>query len=115
MKKLALALLAVCILAAPVFADTTGNADYKVKGNQAFENYLNKQDIILHNHGFDVSKEKSIQREVGLDLVIYDNDLIELSSENRYNLETSVTTLGSVVKVKKSLFSIIKGLVKKDE
>lgn len=97
----------------PVYAAETGKAIYSVPSSQAFENYLNEQDCITHKHKIDLQKkgkEASVQAEVGLDVPIVKLEDVDVISENRYNFETSVTTLGVVVEVKKSLWSMIKGL-----
>ena len=110
MKK-AVILLVVLLVSSPVFAATsTGKANYVVPNNQAFEDFLNDQDCIQHSH--DIEKPKKFQKEVGLDFLIYENKTIQVVSENRFNLTSKVTTSTAVVKVNKSLFSIIKGLFK---
>ncbi len=112
MRKSIVLLVILMLISIPAFASSTAKAQYSVPKSQAFEDYINEQDCITHSHVLD--KEKKVQRTVGLDLVIYDNDTVELTSENRYNFNTNVTTLGGVVKVKKSLFSLVSGLFKKE-
>ena len=106
MRTAVLILIAVTVLsAAPAFAeDSTKGANY-------FNEHINKIDILNHDHR-PVPTDK-FQTGAGIDLVVYDNDTLELVSEGRYNLDSKVTTVYGVVKVKKSLFSMIFG--KKEE
>lgn len=54
MKTVLLVILAVALIATPVFADTTTKADYSVPSSQAFENFLNTQEHLTHNHGYNM-------------------------------------------------------------
>jgi len=110
-KELFLIVALIVLIAVPSFAATsTGKANYVVPSSQAFEDFINDQEYIQHSH--DIEKPEKLQYEAGIDLVIYDNDSIELVSESRFNFGSKVTTVGGVVKVKKSLVSIVSGLFK---
>ena len=54
MKTLALVLLAVCLIAAPAFAETTTKAVYSVPSSQGFEDFLNDQNYLTHNHSYNM-------------------------------------------------------------
>lgn len=106
-------ILVVSLIAVQGYADTTDKGIYSIPSSPAFEEYVNSQDRMTHRHEFDLHEEKSVQKVVGLDFVAYDNEVVEITNENRYNFETSITTLGAVCKVKKSLWSIGKNLLRK--
>ena len=111
MKKLILTVMILALFVVPVSAETTSKGQYSVPSSQAFEDFLNEQDYITHDHS--IPKVPKIQKTAGLDLTIYSNDTIDLVNENRFNFTTKVGTFGTVLKVKKSLFSLIKGLFNK--
>lgn len=121
MKKIIIILFVAALIVGggtwPVMAASdnlaTTKGVYSIPSAPAFEDWLNTQDHFTHQHMIDVPEEKKFQKEVGLDLAIYENETVELFSETRYNFETSVTTSGTVLKVKKSLWSLAKGLFNK--
>ncbi len=102
MKKIVLVLIAVCFIATPVFAQTTSKAKYSVPSSQGFEDFLNNQDYITHTHEYskyEPNKVKKFQKQIGLDVITYENALLKIKSETRYNFESSVTTSGVVVEL----------------
>ena len=89
--------MAVCLMAVPAIA-STGEATYP----NEFVNSINELD-----HVHELPEVDKFQQGVGVDLVTYANDTIELGTEVRYNFSTEITTAMSVLKIKKSLFSLI--------
>ncbi len=82
MKKVYL-MLAVLLISTAAHADTTANAKYNGV-SPYYNNYLNSSNIIGHTH--DVDKQKKYNYGLGLDVVLYENELLEVKSENKYNM-----------------------------
>ena len=100
-SKLILTMIIVVLMfAGASYAETTGRGIY-TSPNESVTEWLNENEDFSHTHDYVVDEPEvaKFQKGVGLDLVMYENEIVKLSSEARYNFETSVTTAMSVVEL----------------
>lgn len=97
MKKIVLLAVIVMLVTGGIAIADTGKGVYSTP-NEYLTDYLNSQDCITHKHDLD-KEDSKFQKAVGLDLVVYENDVVEVVQTNTHNLDTSVSVFGAKVQV----------------
>ena len=71
-----------------------------------------------HTHGVTVHNaddyDLETQAGVGADILLYDNEKVDVLAEYKYDINNSNNSIYAVVRTKKSLWKVVKGLLNKE-
>lgn len=118
MKRVVLALaliLAPCLMVSNSYGETVsvaveGDVKDSHKNHSHTRTVLSEGEVTVHDKTVDSSYRKNNEQGVGADILLYDTTDFDLVGEYKYDWANGGHSAYTVVKTKKSLWTLVKGV-----